>query len=349
MWRERPVAPASPAPVYGWSRFACWVVIALAYEQAGLSKLRAGGLHWWNAQSVRAFIDRDVLVPARINWALSLHLTAAPDTLFSLLGAAGLAIELAFVLVLVSHTARRLLPAAVILMHVGIFLLQNVLSVDLFVLPLVFYDVTSIPASIGRALARARGRVQVLYDGWCPLCRGTVRTLALLDFFGRLEFLDFRRLDVAECGRRHALRLTIPELDEEMWVVARGQAYRGFAGYRLLAMVLPPAWPLAPWLFLPGISALATRLYRCVATNRFRPLLCDGQCGRRPVDGGTAASRDDPIVRGNPPRYRGDLRAYGRPHGAVGESRRVLPVHGVADVYGSAERPCRLLQAVRHR
>jgi hypothetical protein len=29
-------------PIYGWSRYVCWVMIALPYVAAGLSKLRHG-------------------------------------------------------------------------------------------------------------------------------------------------------------------------------------------------------------------------------------------------------------------------------------------------------------------
>src|SRR5439155_1268539 len=49
--------PGRPAAVYGWSRYACWTVVALAYAASGLSKLRNGGLHWWDAANVRASHD----------------------------------------------------------------------------------------------------------------------------------------------------------------------------------------------------------------------------------------------------------------------------------------------------
>ena len=41
------------SPVYGWSRYACWAMIALPYVTNGLSKLVDGGLFWWNPTNMR--------------------------------------------------------------------------------------------------------------------------------------------------------------------------------------------------------------------------------------------------------------------------------------------------------
>ena len=264
--------------VYGWSRYACWATIALPYVASGLSKLEGGGLFWWNPINMRQILYLDSLTPREYDWALSLHLTHAPDILFSLIGLFALFTEIFFGLVLFSRVARWIFPLAAIMMHTGIFLLQRILFFDLFLLQLVFFDFTAIRKAIGRRLAIKRGRLQVLYDGLCPLCNRTVRLLTGFDLFTRLEFLDFRAIDLDEYNHSHKLDLARKELEEEMYVIFQGKAYRGFYGYRRIASALPVLWPLAPWLFLPGISFLGELVYGYVARNRLKILWCDSHC-----------------------------------------------------------------------
>src|SRR4030095_11088730 len=182
-------------------------MIALPYVTNGLSKLLGGGLLWWNPTNMRTNLYVDTLNPREYDWALSLHLTHAPDVLFSLIGLFALFSETFFGLVLFSRVARRIFPVAAMMMHIGIFLLQRILFLDLFLLQLVFFDFTAIRKAIGNRLAIKRDRLQLLYDGLCPLCCRTVRLLASFDLFTRLEFLDFRRIDLDEYNHSHILDL----------------------------------------------------------------------------------------------------------------------------------------------
>jgi predicted DCC family thiol-disulfide oxidoreductase YuxK len=277
------------SPIYGWSRYACWVVIALPYVQAGLGKLRDGGFFWWDATNMRTNLYMDSLNPREFNWALSLHLVHVPDIFFSLLGLFALFSETCFGFVLFSRLARRILPVAAIMMHIGIFLLQRVLFIDLILLQLVFFDFTRIRKRVGGWLASKRGRVHILYDGLCPLCCRTVRLLTGFDLFTRLEFLDFRRLDLNGYDRSHGLNLALQDLEEEMHIIFRGRVYRGFDGYRRVALALPALWPLVPWLFLPGISSLGAVVYGYVARRRLTLLWCDSHCPVQPAAAGKAA------------------------------------------------------------
>ena len=290
IYQGRAVPDASRAsPVYGWSRYACWAMIALPYVANGLSKLLDGGLFWWHPTNMRNHLYMDTLNPREFDWALSLHLVHAPDILFSLMGLFALFSETLFGLVLFSRVARRIFPVAAIMMHIGIFLLQRILFFDLIFLQLVFFDFTPIRKAIGGRLASKRGRLQVLYDGLCPLCCRTVRLLACFDLFTRLEFLDFRRLDLSDYNRRLGLNLAPRDLEEEISVIFRGQAYRGFYGYRRLALAVPAFWPLAPWLFLPGVSSLGVWVYGYVARNRLKFHWYDSHCPVQPSEEGESA------------------------------------------------------------
>jgi predicted DCC family thiol-disulfide oxidoreductase YuxK len=282
IYQGRPVPDAErTSAVYGWARYACWVPIALTYAAAGLTKLRADGLFWVSPTSIRHLLYEQTLYPRAGNWSISLFLAPAPDIVFVLLGIVALCGELFFVTVLFSRTARRILPAMQILMHIGIVFLQNIVFFDLMLLLLIFYDFTTARDAIARWLGTA-GPLQILYDGSCAICRRTIRLLACLDLFHRLEFQDFRSLDLTEYNRGHALNLKPEHLEKEMYVISRGQAHVGFHGYRTIALALPALWPLAPWLFLPGISTLGEAVYGFIARHRLGHLTCDSSCPTEP-------------------------------------------------------------------
>src|SRR5262249_40310069 len=270
--------------IYGWSRYACWVVIAMPYVEAGLSKLRDGGFFWWDATNMRANLYGDTLNPREFNWAFSLSLVPAPDILFALLGIFSLVAELTYGMVLFSRTARWIFPVVAMMMHTGILLLQRILFLDLILIQPVFFDFTAIRRAIGQRLALRRGRIQVLYDGFCPLCRRTVRLLDCLDIFQRLQFLDFRLLDLNEYNRGQALNLEAGKLEKEMYVISRGQAYHGFYGYLVIALALPVFWLFAPWLFMPLVSSLGASIYGFIARNRTKLFRCDSHCPVQPFE-----------------------------------------------------------------
>src|SRR5262245_6637352 len=292
LYQGLPVPDAQRAtPAYGWARYACWVPIALTYTSAGFSKLRADGLGWVSAINVKGLLFEQTLYPRAGNFSISLHLEQAPDFVFVFLGVAAVLGEALFITVLFSRLARRILPGLEILMHIGIVFLMNIVFFDLMLLLLVFYDFSAARERLGRWLRSAGniagdGKINVLYDGDCPFCRRTVRVLRGMDLFSRIVFEDFRRADITELSRRHP-GLPMAALESEMVVIAAGQAYRGFEGYRRLALVLPVMWPIAPILYLPGALALGKRVYLYVSRHRRAFVTSDLGC---PTDIGSEAS-----------------------------------------------------------
>jgi predicted DCC family thiol-disulfide oxidoreductase YuxK len=284
VFRGRPVPDSErPLSVYGWSRYACWVAIALTYWETGLCKLRDGGMAWWNPIGLRGAFYQETLMPREFNWSWSLYLTQAPDALIALSGLMALVLESVWIIVLFSSTSRKIVPVLTILMHTGIAALMRILFIDLILIQFLFFDFAAVRRAIARRLETIHSRIQVLYDGHCPLCNRTVRVLRFFDLFTRLEFLDFRRLDLADYNRRHELALTIQDLDREMYVISRGQAHIGYYGYRVLALALPAFWPLWPLLFFPGVSWVGERVYGYIAHNRLALLKCDAHCPSMPL------------------------------------------------------------------
>jgi predicted DCC family thiol-disulfide oxidoreductase YuxK len=120
----------------------------------------------------------------------------------------------------------------------------------------------------------AADRALVLYDGQCPFCRKSVELLRRLDWLGRLGYADARDPAQVPAGAR----LDPGRLLDEMHVLTAGgrRVYHGFAALRWLAWRLPLLWPVAPFLYLPGVPAVGQRLYLWVARNRFRLVPCHG-------------------------------------------------------------------------
>jgi predicted DCC family thiol-disulfide oxidoreductase YuxK len=266
--------PERTSAIYGWARYACWVAIVLPYVEAGLSKLRSAGIDWMSAINMKNMLLEQTLYPKAGKWSISLSLASAPDIVFVVLSVAGSVGEIIMILLLFSRIARRIYPALMIFMHIGIAFLMNIVFLDLMLILLIFYDFTGVLARFGKWLSAA-SRLQVLYDGFCPLCCRTMRILTCLDLFHRLDFQDFHRLDIADYNHRYKLNLRPEDLEKAMYVISEGQSSTGFYAYRLISLAVPVLWPLVPFLFLPGASVLGAGIYRFVARHRLKRATCN--------------------------------------------------------------------------
>ncbi|MGB3295836.1 MAG: hypothetical protein WBB01_22870 [Phormidesmis sp.] len=139
-----PAADAT-SPIHGWSRYACWVVIALTYVSGGLSKLYYGGPFWWEPVNIQRHLYSTSLgLTFFFDKPLSLHLNPDNGIPFAVLGIIGIYGELAYGFVLFSRKARYVIPLAMGMTHIGIFLFQDILFFDLIFLPLIFIDFAAI-------------------------------------------------------------------------------------------------------------------------------------------------------------------------------------------------------------
>ncbi len=108
---------------------------------------------------------------------------------------------------------------------------------------------------------------EVLYDGGCGLCTGTVSWLRRLDWRGQLRFRDV----MAEW---ESLSHAHPSLDAVACATAvhvvdvRGRITQGFDGFRTLAWAIPVLWPVLPILYVPGVPIIGRRVYAWVASRR---------------------------------------------------------------------------------
>jgi hypothetical protein len=119
------VAPATASGEYRWPVRAVWLTMALVFLAAGMAKVIQGGRAWVFSEHMEITLVQRFYDPnppsIRLGLWIAQHAWAARTmAAVSLLG------ELAFPLALFSRRARRVLPAALLLMQLGIGLLMNV-------------------------------------------------------------------------------------------------------------------------------------------------------------------------------------------------------------------------------
>jgi predicted DCC family thiol-disulfide oxidoreductase YuxK len=254
---------------YTWPLRAVWMLMSLIFFAAGMSKIRHSGLAW-------AFSDTLSTILIQHNYLLS---NAAPLSTIGLdiaahpwlarsFAFATLILELGYPVSLLSKRARFFFVPGIVFMLLGFRILMGP-TFYTFIIAQLFW----IPwLALGKRLsvfASKTPRLSILYDGSCGLCQGTVAWVGALDLWKRVETLDafrdwdqiqkrFPRLDQAACMENmHA-------------VTSSGRIAMGFDAYRLLAWQLPLTWITAPFLYLPGVRPLGTRVYARVASRRLR-------------------------------------------------------------------------------
>ena len=115
----------------------------------------------------------------------------------------------------------------------------------------------------------------VLFDGGCPICRRTVRTLRRLDWFELLQFADATDDEVRG---RVAPSLTIDDAMRQMNVVdRRGRLFGGYAAQLQIGRRVPALWLTAVLGSLPGVKQIGSAVYRYIAANRRRQGVCSDE------------------------------------------------------------------------
>ena len=130
-------------------------------------------------------------------------------------------------------------------------------------------------APIQPAGGRARpGRVAVIYDGECSLCRTSAEAVRIFDNSNAIDLIDLHDAD----ARAQFPDLTVQALMEQLHVV--DDAGRVTRGARAVNEVLRHQQGVRGWLaylwYIPGYAWLADRQYKRIARSRYG-VDCDGR------------------------------------------------------------------------
>lgn len=115
----------------------------------------------------------------------------------------------------------------------------------------------------------------VFYDGMCPVCKRSKRTIERLDWLGRFQFADIHDRAYAEA---ELPGVSYADMLKQMYVKRPdGRHFGGYEAFRAMAAVLPLCWPMVPLMWLPGARFVGSRVYNWVARNRFKYARCDDE------------------------------------------------------------------------
>ncbi|HEX7049640.1 MAG TPA: DCC1-like thiol-disulfide oxidoreductase family protein [Longimicrobiales bacterium] len=253
-----------------------WLMV-LAYLSAALSKLRNGGLDWFNGETLTYYLASDGLAYGR---PLGLWLSGFP-TLATLLSIATVAFEATFALAVLVPALALPYVLGGVLLHLSIFAVQGPPFLQTTALYIVFIGAVrrrrAAPEPAPEARAR-RGRWTIVFDGLCPICIRTAVLLDALDLRRRLDFIDLEREWTT--AALEAPGLTLEEARHAMHVIdPAGGIHRGFFAFRSLARALPPLWPALPLLYAPLAARIGPKLYDRVARRRRGEACSYATCG----------------------------------------------------------------------
>jgi len=120
-------------------------------------------------------------------------------------------------------------------------------------------------ASVGRASA---GKLAILYDGSCEMCRASLDGIRQFDNSGKMEPLDLHKEEV----RAKFPDLKLENLLEELHAVdEHGRVYRGARAINeILRRQHGVKGYLAYLWYVPGYAWLANRQYKRIAASRYQ-------------------------------------------------------------------------------
>lgn len=118
------------------------------------------------------------------------------------------------------------------------------------------------------AAGKRRKMSIVLFDGRCGVCQRSIVLLQSMDWLRRLSLVNYHDPAVRKL---YVPSVPLKTLDAALHVKSpTGSLSSGFGAFRKLATILPPLWPLVPFLWLPGIPWLGSHVYGFVASRRRR-------------------------------------------------------------------------------
>lgn len=241
------------------------VHMCVIYFFAGVSKLQ--GAAWWNGEAMWLAFANLEYQSTDMTW-LARH-----PSLINIMTHTTILWEISFPALIFRPKWRPVVLLVGIGMHVGIGLCLGMWTFGLIML---VGCASFLPAGLIRGLVDgllgATRPLTLAYDSACPVCQHAVARWKTFDFADRLQVVDCDAIPEHLTGDDPAdLRLT-----RELHVIVAGKPpLSGYAARICLMWSLPPLWPVALLVSLPGVSAVSRELFE----RRRRRVIAAGTCG----------------------------------------------------------------------
>ncbi|GAA0437617.1 DUF393 domain-containing protein [Virgibacillus sp. AGTR] len=113
--------------------------------------------------------------------------------------------------------------------------------------------------------SKEKNRVLVFYDTWCPVCTRSMKILAKMDCFRRLQYESTRNIAVLN---EYGLEYEKVEKRMHTIIIINGVIEEGIDSILRIAKQVPFLWPAVPLLKLFIWVGVGSRLYDWLASKR---------------------------------------------------------------------------------
>jgi predicted DCC family thiol-disulfide oxidoreductase YuxK len=107
--------------------------------------------------------------------------------------------------------------------------------------------------------------VEVYFDGACQFCVRTTYFLKALDFFKRVNFVDFRKdksvKQLPDWDSQRAEHEILLKTRQNNWL-------GGFDAFAWMSLRFPLLWILSPLPYFPGVKIIGRKIYSVISSKR---------------------------------------------------------------------------------
>jgi predicted DCC family thiol-disulfide oxidoreductase YuxK len=259
--RRADFAPAA-ARVHSLAVLALLLQFSFIYLFSAIQK---SGFTWMEGTAVHYSLHQDRIVTVLGVWLREL----SPEPLMAVAGWGTLLVEgVAPVLLLSPLWTSGLRGVAIALLPTMHLVFRLSLTIGSFSYAMMSFFPLLLTTehwdALSRAFARRTRRRTVFFDSDCGICFLTVRVLARLDAFERLQIFSNQREELLPAGiSAEHVQTTVVVVDSE-----NGAVYTRSAAVSQALRALPLGFALAIPMRIPGIRALLDALYDAVSRNR---------------------------------------------------------------------------------
>lgn len=115
---------------------------------------------------------------------------------------------------------------------------------------------------------RTNAKLEVWYDGWCPMCSGIKQRLEKLDWLHKLQFRSIRDQDALLQSKLQHVPLLVLEQRMHVQYRSNGRVRSGIEAIESIASYIPLLWITWPFIFMSRKVGLGQRLYDYIAARR---------------------------------------------------------------------------------
>lgn len=267
LWRGRADAWQQRRPLF--LQRLLQIQIAFTYFYTAVHKITVDG-NWITGNPIYYLMNMPR--PGVVKYFLLKDVLKTQPELCYVLGLSVVAIELSMPFLLWFKRTRLSGIYLGMFFHLLLILTLDVPATFFFLFPpmlLLFIDPNDVEDWIKRKrdFYRKAPRYQLIYDGRCRFCRGSLTYLKVMDLFGRIDDVDLHGIhdfsaihpDLSKEKALHRVYLTAPD----------GRLLGGFFAFRCLTLMMPMLYFLVPVFYCPGSGVIGPAVYQFIARHRY--------------------------------------------------------------------------------